>query len=44
MVQAFTLLKRISATIHSLGGPQWILQRFGGTLPIDLLMGVRSFW
>jgi hypothetical protein len=44
MVQAFTLLKRISAGIGGLGGPlKWILQRFGGTLPIDLLMGGAYF-
>ncbi len=39
MVQAFALGKRIITTLHSLKWPlEWILKRFGGTLPLDLLM------
>ena len=40
VVQTFALGKRIVTTLRSLSGPlEWILKRFGGTLPLDILMG-----
>jgi hypothetical protein len=41
MIQAFSLHKRIITTLSSLRWPlDWILKKFGGTLPLDLLMGL----
>lgn len=39
IVQTFTVNKKIVTNLRKLSGPiEWILKKFGGTLPLDLLM------